>query len=133
MSATVVLLGNAAPIDVVKVTTEVDGKPVEVTQRVERGDLGAQVCTVEIPDDHVSDADLEAIAGHPRWGARLRGLPPEQQRFYLHRELVDDLWWTGHSNDPPEWVECDAEPALAQLISDHFTTATHKCKVGRPR
>lgn len=124
-------LGNAAPIDVVK-TFDAE-REVEVTTRFQRDDLGAQVTTFEIPAEHVSADDLEAIAGHPRWGARMRGLPAAQQEFYLHREVIDDTWWNAHSDDLPEWVDCPDEPELAKLIASHFTTSNHTCRVGRPK
>lgn len=37
-----------------------------------------------------------------------------------------------HSQDPPEWVECENK-LLEQSIAQHFTKDGHECVQGRPK
>jgi hypothetical protein len=45
---------------------------------------------------------------------------------------IKDLW-PSHSDAGPEWVECDDDPLLAQMVARTFTTPDHECVVGRPK
>ena len=67
------LLGNAAPLEVHKY---VDADGTEVTRRVQRADLGAQVTTVEFGDGAITADDVALVADHPQHGAKMRLLPP---------------------------------------------------------
>lgn len=119
--ATTILLGNTAVVEVIKRPrretdppemasngTELrDGVEVEiVSDRIQRGDLGNRITTVEFPDE--LDGDLETQLGHIR-----------------------HLWPYHSDTDGPEWVE-SADDLLAGAVARVFTTAAHECVVGRP-
>lgn len=132
-------LGNTAVVEVFKVREHVPDHPsadkdgyIERDNRVDRSDLGNKITTFNFPDEFAPDRDLEAIQGDARHAARIRALPDDQKPFYLHAEAVEDAWWKGHSNDPPEWVESDVEP-LAKLVASRFTLGDHQCAIGRPK
>lgn len=139
-----ITLGNTAIIEAHDVPLDADGKAlaagsadsVEVRRvRVPRGDLGQQETRFEFPDGFPSETDLATVSASPQHGARMRALPEAQQGFYLHLLAVDDAWWAAHSDAAPAWVEVDGDGAddLAQLVADHFSTASSPCVVGRGR
>jgi hypothetical protein len=45
--------------------------------------------------------------------------------------VIVDAYDGYHSNDPPAWVESDSD-SLALLIQDHYSSADHEVKIGRP-
>lgn len=62
-------------------------------------------------------------------------VPEGRSRLEALREIVD-LWASmggAHAaeDDRPEWVESD-DPALADLLAEHWTDEDHGCAVGRP-
>lgn len=74
-------------------------------RRTARSELGNQITTVSFPDDMGFTDRLRAV----------------------------ESAWPFHSDDPPEWVECDDDDALAQLVARAFSSGDHECRVGRPR
>ncbi len=137
-----ITLGNTAIVEAHDIPLDADGKAVTAGSgdsvetrrvRVVRSDLGQQETRFDFPD--AGEADLAAISASPQHGPRMRALPEAQRPFYLHLVAVDDAWWAAHSDAAPAWVEAEGDGAddLAQLVADHFSTATTPCRVGRGR
>lgn len=125
----VVLLGNTAPINSEREVQQLDDVDVDelreqlddpdhplarLTVDEERGLVGTHVKT---PIDGVSVT---------------RFVPPESMGLVEAVSTCLTVYAADHSNDPPEWVFCEAEPQIAEAIADHFRRQGNDCEVGIP-
>lgn len=64
---------------------------------------------------------------------------PKSDSLDVALTTVRSVFGQYHSSDPPEWVECDEDALLAELIARAYTWDAddsrdkHTCKVGRPK
>jgi len=106
--------------------------------QIQLGHQNGDVTTVNVPyEPGHKDLDLIADADHDQLNdeskARrgwLLSLPEDQRRYFMFLYEIDHLW-PSHSALPPEWVECP-DPALEDMLADHFSVRGHECAAGRP-
>lgn len=142
----VVLFGNTAPISSTRQVEALDDVPYELEQ-VEGEDGGVRWTCAELEDsDHplaaVSvDEDRGIVGTHlrepittegPNTVSVTRFVPPSDMGLIEAVSTALRVYRTDHSDNPPEWVWCEADPVIADAIADHYQREGHSCTVGIP-
>lgn len=124
---TTLLLGNTAPVLSVK-------QADDTVTRTSMPEAGNQVTTVQFPDGALqAEAAGRALGTNndPMLVLIGRSLKGDDKAYALALRDVQDLWFGAHSDDPPEWVECD-DPEFARVVADYFRLWGGDPVVGRP-
>lgn len=125
----VVLLGNTAPIS--------SERSVEALDDVDLDELREQEADPEHPVARVTvDEDRGLVGVHRRApidGVSVtRFVPPESMGLIEAVNTLLTVYASDHSDDPPEWVYCEQDPAIASAVADHFRRQGHEIEVGIP-
>jgi hypothetical protein len=142
----VVLFGNTAPIDSRREVVALDECPYEL-EEVDAVNGGTVWTCAELQDAshplrtlRVDQEKGLAFLHHktpistegPNTVSVTRYVPADDMGLIEAAATAINVYGTDHSEGPPEWLYCEADPGLASAIADHFRRQGQDVQLGIP-